>query len=125
MNIRRFILTLLCLTGLLSYTYLAISFGSNENGDKVSVLSGEILKVYLVAYSEFSVVLEERSKHASETAQISSRLENYEIEVFDNGDKYVVGFSLKVHNFPYIKGGAYEYIVDKSNYTVIGTKHSK
>jgi len=90
-----------------------------DPGKPIALIPGEILKIYLAAYEDFSKGLIEDSKNPNETAQIVSKLENYNVEVFDKDKVYVVYFSLNGRKFPFIKGGAKEYKIDKKTYAII------
>ncbi len=90
-----------------------------DYGKKEASIQGDVFSACLAAYSDFSKVLKEKSKNTSETAQISSKLENYNIMIFSKNDRYLVRFSINHDKFPYIKGGGVDYIIDKRSYDVL------
>lgn len=90
-----------------------------DHGKKEALIQGNILQACLVAYSDFAMVLKDRSKNPSETMQIMSKLENYNIEIYSKDDTYFIRFTLNIKKFPYIRGGPADYVIDRKTIEIL------
>jgi hypothetical protein len=112
-----------CLTLLFSGISSSANSEFEDPGQQLAFIPGQILRAYLAAYEDFGKRLKEYSQNPNKTAQICSKMENYNVEVFEKGNAYLIYFSLNHRKFLWIRGGGAEYKIDKNTYAIVDKKY--
>ncbi len=111
----------LILTGTLSLS----ANEDEENGILLVSIPGEALKASIVTYPQFLNKIAEYAGHDNPAIQYLSYPENYDIDVYDHTSRYIIRYTKKMNQYPGVKGGSIDYIVDKTSFKVIDARYYK
>lgn len=118
---------------IIKFIFLAMLFmimvGCNNNQQNIAVPvesnTPDAMKARELAKASFIKKLAEDMRPNWDYADYFSKVENYTVIVYDDGDSYRVTFTIKNLGDTRFNGGGYLYVVDKKTMQILGEYGSK
>jgi hypothetical protein len=125
-SIRRWFHFALILSAMLFFTALtSLTNGADNLQQPTASIHGDIFKACLVAYQDFEKILNEAKSDPPKLAQLFSKIENYDIDIYEEPDSYRVVFHLKLDLSEDAFGGGARYTIRKTDYRIVDKKYFK